>query len=142
MVSKVGLAFEVPFHKAFDRVTAKQIGVNGKPFLQSLEEQRSQWPSQPLMCRNIESDLLPFEDCRRKFFVHQLLEQKLLVFSSDFQMSRELSRKFHDPVVQKGRPHFDRMRHTHAIAFGKNVVGEKVSLIEPEIRCQIVIGRR
>lgn len=142
MVSKVGLAFEVPFHKAFDRVTAKQIGVSGKPFLQSLEEQSSQWPSQPLMCRNIESDLLPFEDCRRKFFVHQLLEQKLLVFSSDFQMSRELSRKFHDPVVQKGRPHFDRMRHTHAVAFGQDVVGEKISLIEPEIRCQIVIGRR
>jgi len=142
VVSKVGFSFEVPFHKAFDRFTAKQIGVNGKPFLQSLEEQRSQWPSQPLMCRNIESDLLPFEDCRRKFFVHQLLEQKLLVFSSDFQMSRELSRKFHDPVVQKGRPHFDRMRHTHAVAFGQDVVGEKISLIEPEIRCQIVIGRR
>ena len=87
MVSKVGLAFEVPFHKAFDRFTTKQIGVSGKPFLQSLEEQPPQWPSQPLMCRNIESDLLPLEDCRRQFFLHQLLQQEFLALASDFQMS-------------------------------------------------------
>ena len=142
MVSNVYLAFEVPSDKAFNGVTAKQIGVSGKPFLQSFEEQRAQWSSQPLMRWNIESDLLPLQNCRRKLFLHQLLQQEFLALASDFEMSRKLCRKFHDTMVQEGRPYFDRMRHTHAIAFGKNVVGEKVSLIEPEIRCQIVIGRR
>ena len=141
MVTEVCLAFEVAFHKAFNRVPAKQIGISGKPFLQGFQKQHPQWSSQPLVSGNVESDFLPTQNCPRQLLLHQLLQQELLVLAPDFQMSGQSRRKFHNTMVKERWPHFDRMCHAHAVALGENVVGEKVLLIEPEERRQIVIGR-
>src|ERR1700688_3887505 len=41
-------------------------------------------------------------------------------------------------MVEKRRPHFQRMRHAHAVCFIQNIVGKKEFLIEPQIRLQMV----
>src|SRR5580698_6644033 len=41
-------------------------------------------------------------------------------------------------MIEERRTHFERMCHAHAIRLIQNIVGKKVSLIEPQIRSQIV----
>ena len=50
-----------------------------------------------------------------------------------FKLGGKRVREFHDPMIEKRRPHFDRMRHAGAIHFGQDIVRQKVFLIEPEV---------
>ena len=55
--------------------------------------------------------------------------------------SRQRGGELHDAVIQKWRPHFDRMRHAHAVHLHQNVVRQIVALIEPKIGRQVVARR-
>ena len=57
-------------------------------------------------------------------------------------LGRERGGEFHDPMIEKRRPHFHRVRHAGVIHLGQDIVRKKVFLIEPEISLQIVAGRQ
>ena len=40
--------------------------------------------------------------------------------------------KIDDAIIEKWRPHFQRMRHADAVDFVENVVGQVVALVELE----------
>ena len=45
--------------------------------------------------------------------------------------------EFDDAMIEKRRAHFDGVGHAHAVNFSQNVVGQKIFLIEPEVRGQV-----
>ncbi len=54
----------------------------------------------------------------------------------DFKGRGQRGGEFHDAMIEKRRPHFDGVRHAHAVDFGENIVGQKIFLIEPEDRAR------
>ena len=74
--------------------------------------------------------------------MHELLQNNLLARALDFEPWRKRSGEFHDAVIEERRPHFNGVRHTHAVDLHQDVVRKVVFLIEPKVRRQIVSGLR
>ena len=67
--------------------------------------------------------------------------EELSAASRESSASGQRGREFHDAMIEERRPHFQRMRHAHAIRLVQNIVGKKVSLIEPQIGREIIVPR-
>ena len=57
-------------------------------------------------------------------------------------MLRQPRGELDDAMVQERRPHFERMRHAHAVALVEDVVWQIVALVEPEIAIEVSSLRR
>ena len=62
---------------------------------------------------------------------------------ANFESGRQRCGKFHDAVIEKRRADLQRMSHAHAVAFGEDIVGQVVFLIEPK-KCsqRVFVGRQ
>ncbi len=121
-----------------DFLAPEQSGVLRNAGRQGFQEQRLQRTAQPFVSGDIESDFLAPDDGRRQFVLHQFLEDEFLLPAADFEMRRQCGGELHDAVVQKRRPHFQRMSHAHAVRFCEDIVRKIILLVEPEIVRQII----
>src|ERR1700730_10733748 len=111
----------------------EKLGIRGDACKQSINQQRTERSSKPIMNRDSESDLPPAEDCRRQLASHEFLKNQFLTRSANLERLRERGGEFHNSVVQKWRAYFDRMSHTHAVHLCQDIVWKIIFLIEPEI---------
>ena len=109
---------------------------------QNLKHQRTQTAPKPVMGWDVESDLLPLKNGLRQLISHQFLEKNLLPRTLDLQRRGNCRGEFNDAVIEERRPHFERVCHAHAIRLVQNIVGKKISLIEPQKRRQIIAFSR
>ena len=58
----------------------------------------------------------------RELALHQFLQNQLLPRAANLERSRQRGGEFHDAMIEKWRPHFERMRHAHAVHLRQNVV--------------------
>ena len=93
------------------------------------------------MRRNIEPGFTAGEDSRRKFIAHQLFQDNFLARPAHLQMRRQSGRKLDDAMIEERRPHFHRMSHAHAVGLNQNIVGQKVFLVEPQVRRDRILRR-
>ena len=106
--------------------------------VQSIDQQRTKRAPQPFVRGDVETDLLALQNLWRQLVIHQFLEYEFLPGTADLEGSRQLGGKLNKAVIEKRRPHLDGVGHTHAVALRQNVIGEKIFLIEPKIRRQII----
>ena len=126
-------------NQRLDRLPPEESGVIGRAIHQNLLHHRAQAASQPIVRRNVESDLLPLENRSWQLIAHQFLQKNLLSRTMNLQRSRQGRGKFYNSMIKKWRPHFQRVRHAHAVRLIQNIVGKKISLIEPQIRREIIV---
>ncbi len=107
--------------------------VFGPDAIECIEQQRAKGSPKPVMCGNIEARFAAPDYGSRQPFLHQLLENELLLFSLDFEFRRQRRREFHNAVIKKRRTHLNGVRHAHPIDLAENIVGKKILLIEPQI---------
>src|SRR6476620_8260363 len=93
------------------------------------QKQRLQDGPEPVMRGNIEAFFAAPYDSFGQAILHQFPEHKLQASAADLEIFGKPRCELDDPVIQKRRPDFQRMRHAHAIDFGQNVVGQIVQLI-------------
>ncbi len=91
------------------------------------------------MRRNVEAHFLAPKDRRRKLVLHQILSAGTSgCRAANLQRCRQRGRELDNAVVEKRRPHFQRMRHAHAVRLVQDVVGKIVSLVERQVGSQVV----
>src|SRR5580692_6901815 len=93
-----------------------EIGcVFGSNAVESIEQQRAQGSPKPVVRGNIEARLAAPDYGSWQPFLHQLLEDELLLLSPDFQLGWQCRRKFHNAMVEKRRTHLHGMSHAHPV---------------------------
>ena len=142
MIARIGLPIEMSFQEAIDDVTIEEFPICRETLLQGIDEHSSQWAAQPFMSGNVKAGFFALQDGSRKLVFPQFTQHQLLLSAVDFQSGRELRSEFHDAVIEKWRPNFDRVRHAHAIALYQNIVGQVIVLVEPEQRSKMVFRSR
>ncbi len=138
MISNIDSSLQVLANISLDHLTPEQARVIGRAVQQDLHHQRTQTAPKPIVGRDIESDFLPSKNRGWKLISHQFFQKNLLPRTTNLQRRGQRGSEFNDPVIEERRPHFQRMRHAHAVCLVQNIVGKKVSLIEPQIGRQIV----
>ena len=91
---------------------------------------------------NVEAFLLAREHGVRELVLHQLPQNVLQRGAADLQILGQRSRELHDAVIQKRRPHLERVRHAHAVALVQDVVGQVAELVEPQVAVELARLRR
>ena len=123
---------------SFDSWDLKKVSMFGGRECQCLLKQRPERSPEPVVRGYVESDFLSLEDRRSELVAHQVSQDHLLPATLDLQARRQRASEFHDPMIEKRRPHFHRMSHAGAVDLRQDIVRQEVFLSEPEIGRQIV----
>ena len=137
MISEVGAPVEMGARLGFDSRQVEKLPMFGGSECEGFLKQRPQRPAEPVVRGNIEPDFLPRKYGRAEFGAHQVSKHDFLTRAPDFKAGRERVCELHDPMIEKGRPHFDCMSHAGAVHFSEDVIGKKIFLIEREQSLQI-----
>ena len=142
VITQVGAPVEMGLHMSFNSRELKKLAMFGGRECHGFFEQRPERSAKPVVRGNVKTDLLSIEDRRSELAAHQVPQDHLLARALDLHARRERACEFHDPMIEKRRPHFDRMRHAGVIHLGQDIIRQKVFLIEPEIVLQMAVRRR
>ena len=132
MIAQVGAPVEMGSDLSFDSRELKELAMLSGRKSQGILEQRPERSAKPIVRGNVKPDFLSIEDRRKVFRAHQVPQDHLLLGAADFHARRERACELHDPMIEKRRPHFDRMSHAGVIDLGQDIVRKKVFLVEPE----------
>ena len=120
MVSKIGTPVQVLADAVLQGILPEKpgfaVGRDG------IEQQAAQGAAQPFVGRKIEPHFLAAQGGIGQFSPHEFPQHDLLRLAADFQLIRQRSREFHNPMVEERRPDLDRVRHAHAVHFGQDIV--------------------
>ena len=122
-----------------DCLPSKYPRFANRAFVECFVHQRLQRRAQPVMRRNIEAFFAARQHRTRKFVLHQLAQNELERTAPDLEIFRQRGGEFHDPVIQKRRPHLQRVGHAHAVAFIQDIVRQVTQLVDPEKPVQIAV---
>src|SRR5919108_3790763 len=128
------------FDKSLDFVPAKQAGLLDGAWSDDIQKQRPERATKPIVGGNIKTHLAAPQYCGGKFVFHQLAEKELELRAANLEISRERNGEFADPMIEKRRPHFERMGHAHPIHFAQNVVRQVVVKIETQILLELGVS--
>lgn len=141
MIANIGPAPLVRLDQFLNERKPEKIGMRRGSIGHSIHQQRSKRTAKHFMRGNVEADFLSREDARRELRAHQLFQDDFLARSADSQLGGKSRGEFHYTVIEKRRPHFERMRHAHAVGLDENIVRQKILLIEPQISGEMVTRR-
>jgi hypothetical protein len=118
-------------------IRAKDLRIFCRALAQGLFQQRPQRSTKPVMSRDIEAHFGSMQNRMRQLVLHQLLENYLLPRARNLERCREPVGKLDDTVVEKGRPHLQRVGHADAVRLNQNIIWEIVLLVEPQVRVEV-----
>src|SRR5579859_8083871 len=88
------------------------------------------------MDRNVKTNFWPAQNVRRQLVLHQAAQNVFGLRPAQLERLRQSRGEINDAWIEKWRPRFQRMRHTHAVDLIKDVVRQVVTLIELQIALQ------
>src|ERR1700685_3804157 len=118
-------------HMSLDSREPKELAMFGGRKCHGFLEQWPQWPAKPSVRGNVKANFLSIEDRWEALRPHQVPQDHFLLGALDFQARRKRACEFHNPMIEKWRPHFHRVRHAGVIDLSQDITRKKIFLIEP-----------
>ena len=107
MVSNIGAPLQVITNLVLDHFRPEQAGVFPRALDQNIPHERAETAAQPIMRRNVESDLFSVKNPSGKLVSHQFLQKNFLPRTANFQGCGQRGGEFDDAVIEKRRAHFE-----------------------------------
>src|SRR5262249_17729367 len=110
----------------FDQTLDIRFAENSAPYAslgkKKVPNEGTELAAEPPAERNGKSPLGPMQNFFRQDAFHSAFEDVLCRYTLHLQLGRNRCRKLDKLVIEQRLTRFDRMRHTHSIDLGKNVV--------------------
>src|SRR5262249_43892023 len=111
MEADVDAALEVVFDEGLQGGAAEETGAGQRRRRDHIQKKRLELAAEPVVRGDIEADLFPLKNLRRKLAFHEALQNVLLAAPVDFQALRETCCELDDLVIEERRAHLERVRH-------------------------------